>query len=225
MTVAAGSTQYRAGELAADRVIHIIGTLVGVVGSAILVGIAAPTADRQVFCASVVYSFCLLTMLACSAAYHLVSNPSRRKSLRQLDHAAIFLMIAGTYTPFTTCRLHGVGDRDDRRGLGGSRHGSRVEADPPTLCRASFDRCLPGAGLDDLGGDATYSSLGRRSDGGSYRGWRRAVFHRGRFSRLAGAALPEGYLARLRAGRGLLPLRSYFAWRGVGPIVTAIATI
>src|SRR5712671_7533674 len=107
MTLAARSTQYRAGELAADRVIHIIGTLVGVVGSAILVGIAALTADRQVFYASVVYSFCLLTMLACSAAYHLVSNPSRRKSLRQLDHAAIFLMIAGTYTPFTTCRLHG----------------------------------------------------------------------------------------------------------------------
>ena len=105
---AAGFTQYRAGELVADRVIHIIGTLVGVVGSAILVGIAALTTDRQVFYASVVYSFCLLTMLACSAAYHLVSDPSRRKSLRQLDHAAIFLMIAGTYTPFTTCRLHGV---------------------------------------------------------------------------------------------------------------------
>src|SRR5438270_5230177 len=108
MTVAARSTQYRAGELASDRVIHIIGTLVGVVGSAVLVGIAALTGDRQVFYASAVYSSCLLTMLACSAAYHLVSNPSRRKSLRQLDHAAIFLMIAGTYTPFTTCRLHGV---------------------------------------------------------------------------------------------------------------------
>ena len=108
MTVAARSTQYRAGELAADRVVHIIGTLVAVVGSAVLVGIAALTGDRQVFYASVVYSSCLLTMLACSAAYHLVSNPSRRKSLRQLDHAAIFLMIAGTYTPFTTCRLHGV---------------------------------------------------------------------------------------------------------------------
>ena len=69
MTVAARSTQYRAGELAADRVIHIIGTLVGVVGSAVLVGIAALNADRQVFYASAVYSFCLLTMLACSAAY------------------------------------------------------------------------------------------------------------------------------------------------------------
>jgi hypothetical protein len=80
----------------------------GSVGSAVLVGIAALTGDRQVFYASVVYSSCLLTTLACSAAYHLVSNPSRRKSLRQLDHAAIFLLIAGTYIPFTTCRLHGV---------------------------------------------------------------------------------------------------------------------
>jgi hemolysin III len=85
-----------------------MGTLAGVVGSAVLVGTAALTADRPVFYASLVYSFCLITMLACSAAYHLVSNPFRRKSLRQLDHAAIFLMIAGTYTPFTICRLHGV---------------------------------------------------------------------------------------------------------------------
>jgi hemolysin III len=47
-------------------------------------------------------------MLGCSAAYNLASNRSPRGLLRQLDHAAIFLMIAGTYTPFTTCRLHGV---------------------------------------------------------------------------------------------------------------------
>jgi hemolysin III len=108
MTAATGSRQHRAGELTADRIIHIIGALAGVVGSAILVGIAALTADRPIFYASLVYSVCLLMMLACSAAYHLVSNPTRRKSLRQFDHAAIFLMIAGTYTPFTTCRLHGV---------------------------------------------------------------------------------------------------------------------
>jgi hemolysin III len=47
-------------------------------------------------------------MLGCSAAYNLAASASRRGFLRQLDHAAIFLMIAGTYTPFTTCRLHGV---------------------------------------------------------------------------------------------------------------------
>jgi hemolysin III len=108
MTVATGARQYRAGELAADRIIHMMGTLMGLVGSAMLLGIAAGVADRPIFYATLVYCVCLLMMLASSAAYHLVSNASRREPLRQLDHAAIFLMIAGTYTPFTTCRLHGV---------------------------------------------------------------------------------------------------------------------
>src|SRR5690349_444714 len=108
MRAATGFMQYRTYELAADRIIHLMGTLAGVVGSAILVGIAADVADRATFSASLVYSVCLLTMLGCSAAYNLASNASRREFLRPLDHAAIFLMIAGTYTPFTTCRLPGV---------------------------------------------------------------------------------------------------------------------
>jgi hemolysin III len=102
------AVEYRAGELAADRIIHMMGTLAGAVGSAILVGIAAAVAVLPTFSASLVYSICLVAMLGCSAAYNLASNTSRREFLRQLDHAAIFLMIAGTYTPFTTCRLHGV---------------------------------------------------------------------------------------------------------------------
>ena len=53
-------------------------------------------------------TICLVAMLGCSAAYNFASNTSRRGFLRQLDHAAIFLMSAGTYTPFTTCRPHGV---------------------------------------------------------------------------------------------------------------------
>ena len=98
----------RARELAADRIIHLTGTLSGVVGSAIMVGIAADVADGPTFLASLVYSVCLLTMLGCSTAYNLASNAPRRRLLRRVDHAAIFLMIAGTYTPFTTCRLDGV---------------------------------------------------------------------------------------------------------------------
>ena len=108
MRAATGFMQYRAGELAADRIIHVMGTLAGVVGSAMLVGIAAGVADRPIFYASLVYSVCLPAMLGCSAAYNLASNASRRAFLRRFDHAAIFLMIAGTYTPFTTCRLHGI---------------------------------------------------------------------------------------------------------------------
>jgi hemolysin III len=105
MGAAARSRQYRTSELAADRIIHIMGILAGLVGAAIMMGIAAGIVDLPTFSATLLYSVCLLTMLGCSAAYNLASSASRRKFLRQLDHAAIFLMIAGTYTPFTTCRL------------------------------------------------------------------------------------------------------------------------
>jgi len=108
MRAATGFMRYRGSELAADRIIHTIGNFAGVVGSVMLVGLAVGIAKRPIFLASLVYSICLLTMLGCSAAYNLAASASRRGFLRQLDHAAIFLMIAGTYTPFTTCRLHGV---------------------------------------------------------------------------------------------------------------------
>lgn len=52
-----------------------------------------------------VYAIGLLAMLTCSAAYNLNPGSSRREILRRFDHAAIFLMIAGTYTPFTALRL------------------------------------------------------------------------------------------------------------------------
>jgi hemolysin III len=100
--------KYRAGELAADRIIHLMGTLAGAVGAAMMVSIAAAIAVLPTFSASLVYAICLVAMLGCSAAYNLASDTSGRDFLRRLDHAAIFLMIAGTYTPFTTCRLHGV---------------------------------------------------------------------------------------------------------------------
>jgi hemolysin III len=66
--------RYRAGELAADRLIHLTGTLAGIVGSLIMVGVASDVADRSTFLASLVYSVCLLAMLGCSAAYNLASK-------------------------------------------------------------------------------------------------------------------------------------------------------
>ena len=107
MRAATGPPRYRAAELAADRVIHVAGILAGVVCSVALVGIAAGAADRATLSASVVYSVSLLAMLGSSTVYNLAADSPRRGLLRRIDHAAIFLMIAGTYTPFTTCRLHG----------------------------------------------------------------------------------------------------------------------
>ena len=55
-----------------------------------------------------VYAFCVITMIGCSMAYNLAETTSARALLRRFDHAAIFLMIAGSYTPFTTLRFDGA---------------------------------------------------------------------------------------------------------------------
>jgi hemolysin III len=221
MRPATGFMQYRAGKLAADQIIHLIGSLAGVVGSAILVGIAAGVADRPTFLASLVYSVCLLTMLGCSAAYHLASNASRREFLRQLDHAAIFLMIAGTYTPFTTCRLHGVwGIAMTAAVWTGAITGVVMKLiGPRGVARGSIVAYLT-LGWMILVGLRPNARLGGRLDRGFDRRWGRALFRRSRLSPLANAALPQRNMAQLRAGRSQLSLRSYSAWRGVGTIVS-----
>ena len=58
--------------------------------------------------AASIYAFGLMAMLGCSAAYSLGGGLRCRELLRRLDHAAIFVMIAGTYTPFTVLALHGA---------------------------------------------------------------------------------------------------------------------
>lgn len=99
---------YDSLELAADRVIHAIGVSFGLVGAALLLGFAAETATPAGLIAAVLYAFGLIATFVCSAAYNLAPPSPRRERLRRLDHAAIFLMIAGTYSPFTLGRLDGA---------------------------------------------------------------------------------------------------------------------
>jgi hemolysin III len=71
----------------------------------VLIGVAVQRLDPGEWLPVIVYSACLVAMLCCSAVYNLARYPAERERLRRLDHVAIFLMIAGTYTPFTT-RMH-----------------------------------------------------------------------------------------------------------------------
>jgi len=89
-------------EFAADRWIHVLGLSFGAIGAAALVARLVAGAGDGDAAAIVIYVIGLLAMLGCSAAYHLTPWPPTRPLLRRFDHAAIFLMIAGTYTPFTT---------------------------------------------------------------------------------------------------------------------------
>lgn len=95
-------------EYAADGWVHGVGLVGALIGGGVLL-VAALMRDGVGQAAAVaLYGATLVAMLACSAAYNL-SRPSKvRPLLRRLDQAAIFLLIAGSYTPFTTQRLEGA---------------------------------------------------------------------------------------------------------------------
>ena len=89
--------------LRADAAVHALGLLLGVVGAVAILIVAAQSPGQMV--PILVYVFGLLAMLGCSAAYNLLISSPRREWLRRFDHAAIFVMIAGTYTPLTVLKL------------------------------------------------------------------------------------------------------------------------
>jgi hemolysin III len=93
------------GELVADGAVHVIGVTAGLIGAAILVISAATRSSPLELAAILTYSGGLLAMLGCSAAYQILRSSRRRELLRCFDHSAVFLMIAGTYTPFTLLRV------------------------------------------------------------------------------------------------------------------------
>ncbi|MGE0151563.1 MAG: hemolysin III family protein [Reyranellaceae bacterium] len=94
-------------ELIADAVVHVVGLVAGLAAAAVLLTLGILQGDGFDIAALLVYALGLLAMLAFSAAYNLARRSRRRALLRRFDHAAIFAMIAGTYTPFTTLRLEG----------------------------------------------------------------------------------------------------------------------
>ncbi len=95
-------------ELAADCVIHILGIGAGSVGGATLVALIAARGDWLELGALLIYAVGIVAMFGCSAAYNLARTSRWRAAFQRCDHAAIFVMIAGTYTPFTLLRLDGA---------------------------------------------------------------------------------------------------------------------
>ena len=95
------------GELAADCAIHVMGVAGGSVGGATLVALIAVRGDWLELGALLIYALGMVAMFCCSAAYNLARSSPWRTTLRRCDHAAIFVMIAGTYTPFTLITLRG----------------------------------------------------------------------------------------------------------------------
>jgi hemolysin III len=88
-------------ERLADGLVHGLGLLGAFVGGAVLLLWSMQAGDFSRAVATSLYALCLLMMLLASTVYNL-SHPCRvRPWLRRMDEAAIFLLIAGSYTPFT----------------------------------------------------------------------------------------------------------------------------
>jgi hemolysin III len=97
-----GRFLYSRAELIADGIVHAIGIVLAITaGSALLAVSAFHTAPGE-YAAAVFYVVSLLTVLSISCAYNLWPISPAKWILRRFDHAAIYLLIAGTYTPFLT---------------------------------------------------------------------------------------------------------------------------
>lgn len=91
---------YTRAEQAADRVVHLVGLAAALIGIAWLASRLPPAATTKQVVTVAVYGAGLLGMLSASALYN-HARPGRLKAVfHQIDHAMIFVMIAGSYTPF-----------------------------------------------------------------------------------------------------------------------------
>jgi hemolysin III len=94
--------RYDRAEVIADAIIHALGVVLALAGAVALFIIARDATEGREFVAVAVYALALLTALALSAAYNLWPVTPVKWLLRRLDHSAIYVLIAGTYTPFLT---------------------------------------------------------------------------------------------------------------------------
>ena len=91
----------------ASALTHGVGALAALAGGAVLVALASLTGDGWQLAAAIVFSVCLLLLYIASTLYHAVQQPRAKSALKVFDHCAIYLLIAGTYTPFTLVGLRG----------------------------------------------------------------------------------------------------------------------
>ena len=97
---------YTLGERIADGCLHAVGVAASLVAFAVLLIIGIKSATALWIVSLTIYGLALVSTFSFSAGYHLVAGPPRLKELlRRLDHAAIFLMIAATYTPFVLIEM------------------------------------------------------------------------------------------------------------------------
>jgi hemolysin III len=99
--------QYRPAEELANSITHGIGAVLSIGALGILTAFASLFGNAWHIVSCSIFGATLILLYTTSTLYHSIQIPEAKTVLRVLDHAAIFLLIAGTYTPFLLVNIHG----------------------------------------------------------------------------------------------------------------------
>ncbi len=100
-------TRYTTREEIANAVTHGLGLALSVAGLVLMVVRSARHSDAWAVTSTAIFGATLVLLYTTSTLYHSFSGEELKRLLRKFDHAAIFLLIAGTYTPFLLVSLRG----------------------------------------------------------------------------------------------------------------------
>jgi hemolysin III len=103
----ASIARYTVGEEIANSVTHGIGALLAVAGLVVLAVFSSLWGTTWHIVGCSVFGTTLVLLYLASTLYHSIPHPGAKRVLQVVDHVAIFLLIAGTYTPFTLVNMRG----------------------------------------------------------------------------------------------------------------------
>jgi hemolysin III len=97
---------HRLGDILANAITHGVGALLSIAGAAYLV-VVSTRGSAWIVVSCSIFAGTLVLVYICSTLYHSLVRTRARRAFHVLDHGAICLLIAGTYTPFTLVSLRG----------------------------------------------------------------------------------------------------------------------
>ncbi len=101
--------KYSLGEEIFSSVTHGVGALMAIAATVLVIVMAAIHGNAMGVIGGSIYGGTMILLYTMSTLYHSLTNPKAKKVFRVFDHCSIFLLIAGTYTPYCLCTLWGKG--------------------------------------------------------------------------------------------------------------------
>lgn len=100
---------YSLGEEIANAITHGVGAVLSIAALTVLVIAAALWGNVWHLASAIIYGVTMFTLYMASTLYHAITHPKARHVFKIIDHASIYLLIAGTYTPFTLVTMRDNG--------------------------------------------------------------------------------------------------------------------